>query len=153
MRSARSVTGSQISYRPEISWEIFPFTVDVICIGGYSSIVTETLTSLSSSALDEVFAAGVAGSGVVTSVTLADVLEAVGGEFWLSCQRVANAVEMAACANCCSECGAALVAKVGGGTVQGTVIGYRSGRDEEFAWTGVLCRSCEIAAAIADGLA
>ena len=67
------------------------------------------------------------------------------------CQRLATEAEMAEAKGCCSECGVRMVAKVGGAPVAGTVIGYRFGPDTMWVWTGVLCRDCEIAAAIADG--
>ncbi len=78
-------------------------------------------------------------------------LEAVPADWGVyDCQRLATAAEMAACANTC-ECGDLLTAKVGGGLVQGTVLGYRFGADQMWVWSPVLCRSCEIAHAVADG--
>jgi hypothetical protein len=67
------------------------------------------------------------------------------------CQRLASAAEMAACSAHCGECGVHMAAKVGGGVVQGTVVGRRSSASEAWSWSCVLCRSCEVAHSVADG--
>ena len=85
------------------------------------------------------------------TLTLTLPLEAVPADWGVyDAQRLATAAEMAATNNCCGECGSEMRAKVGGGLVQGTVIGYRFGADDMWVWSLVLCRDCEIAHAIAD---
>jgi hypothetical protein len=87
------------------------------------------------------------------SPSLAAALESVPAEWGLfSCQRLATATEMAATADHCGECLELMVAKVGGGLVQGTVIGSRPVVTAAWSWSPVLCRSCEIAHCIADGV-
>ena len=79
-------------------------------------------------------------------------LEAVPDDWGhFDCQRLATAAEMAAHPNC-GDCGQLLVAKVGGGVVQGTVIGRRTDRTHQWEWTLPLCHDCEKLAAIADGI-
>lgn len=70
---------------------------------------------------------------------------------FFDCQRLASPAEMAACADHCGECGEHLVAKVGGGLVQGTVLGFRFGPTDLWVWTKPLCRSCDVAHSVADG--
>ena len=70
---------------------------------------------------------------------------------WYECQRLATPAEMAETGNHCAECGVLLTAKVGGGLVQGTVVGYRAHREAPWGWTGPLCRPCDVAHAVADG--
>ena len=79
-------------------------------------------------------------------------LEAVPADWGVfDVQRLATAAEMAACADHCGECGVHMAAKVGGGVVSGTVLGYRFGADQMWVWSPVLCRKCEIAHSVADG--
>ena len=94
---------------------------------GYTGVVTETLTRL--------FA-----------------FEAVPADWAVfSCQRLATAAEMADCDETCTECATKMTAKVGGGVVAGTMIGYRAGAAEAWAFVGPYCRKCEIDRSIADG--
>lgn len=67
------------------------------------------------------------------------------------CQRLATATEMAEVGGHCVECGALLAAKVGGGSVAGTMLGYRAATAAPWGWQGPYCRKCEIAHSVADG--
>ena len=82
--------------------------------------------------------------------SLASLLEPVPATWgFYDCQRDATAAELAATNNHCAECGVTLVDKYG--SLHGTVIGRRGGRDEAFVFCGALCRKCDIAHSIADG--
>jgi hypothetical protein len=84
--------------------------------------------------------------------TLTFQLEAVPadwGQFTVC--RLATLAEMAEVGNHCAECGVLMVAKVGGGVVQGTMVGYRLNVADAWTFTGPWCQGCDKAHAMADG--
>lgn len=89
---------------------------------------------------------------VSLSPSLSASLESVPASWGVyDCQRLASAAEMAEVGGHCVECGVKLVAKVGGGVVSGTMLGYRGHVDALWGWQGPYCRACEIAHSVADG--
>lgn len=69
----------------------------------------------------------------------------------VDCQRLATVAEMAEVGCHCVECGVLMAAKVGGGVVAGTMLGYRADAAAPWGFDGPFCRKCEIVHAVADG--
>lgn len=66
---------------------------------------------------------------------------------WYDCQKLTDKP-----GGTCSECGEKVADKYGAASsCTGIVIGRRSGPDAAWTWSGLLCRSCDTAHAIADG--
>jgi hypothetical protein len=82
-------------------------------------------------------------------VSALETVESSWGVF--DCARLATATEMAATGCHCAECGVHMTAKVGGGVVAGTMVGYRADAAAEWGWNGPWCYECDKAHAMADG--
>jgi hypothetical protein len=78
-----------------------------------------------------------------------EAVEPTWGNF--DCQRLATPAEMAETGNHCVECGVHMTSKVGGGVVQGTMLGYRAHVEAPWGWDGPFCHPCEVVHAVADG--
>ena len=89
---------------------------------------------------------------VTETLTLTLPLEAVPADWGVyDASRLATLQEMSETEGCCTDCGVKMRAKVGGGVVQGGMVGYRFAADDMWVWAGPYCYDCERDHSIADG--